>query len=201
MALGTLGGIHSEAWGINEIGQVVGYSTIASGQQRAFLYYDGSLNDLGTLGGDHSVATAINNAGQVVGYSSTVSGYYHAFLWQSNTGMIDLNTLGGNHLQSYAYGINDAGQIVGYSTADVGNGGYSQAFLYSAGLMTGLPGIIDARDINNAGQIVGFNGLTGFLLSPTPVPIPPAIWLFSFGLVGIFGVARPYKRYRSTCKY
>jgi probable HAF family extracellular repeat protein len=36
--LGTLGGNFSIAFGINDLGQVVGYSSTASGETRAFLW-------------------------------------------------------------------------------------------------------------------------------------------------------------------
>src|SRR5687767_3227617 len=49
--LGTLGGSFSEARGINPRGQVVGLSTTAGGQTRAFLWDRGTMTDLGTLGG------------------------------------------------------------------------------------------------------------------------------------------------------
>src|SRR3954469_17332031 len=80
--LGTLGGNYSWAYGINEQGQVVGFSTTASEEYHAFLWKSGSMTDLGTLGGTFSRAFAINNRGQVVGESETTSGEKHAFLWE-----------------------------------------------------------------------------------------------------------------------
>jgi probable HAF family extracellular repeat protein len=80
--LGTLpGGYESIAYGINNRGQVVGYSTTASGEYHAFLWEDGEMTDLGTLGGAYSVAYGINSRGQVVGYSASASGENHAVLW------------------------------------------------------------------------------------------------------------------------
>ena len=59
-----------------------------------------------------------------------------------------------------------------------------------------------ATAINNFGQIVGFGLLsngqssaflmtpTGVPVSPAPVPLPPAAWLFVSGLLGLAGIRR-----------
>src|SRR5215217_9622395 len=58
--LGLLGGTYrsyysnSQANGINNSGQVVGWSADDIGHQHAFLYKDGVMKDLGTLGGSNS---------------------------------------------------------------------------------------------------------------------------------------------------
>lgn len=118
--LGTLGGeagaygVSSEAWAINDLGQVVGAALPPNGALRAFLWQNGTMRDLGDLGGtsEASVARSINNYGVVAGYSQTASGATHAFLY-TNGSMTDLGTLGGN--SSQAYGINSLGQVVGGS--------------------------------------------------------------------------------------
>lgn len=119
--LGTLGGHFSFAHAINDRGQVVGRAATSSGQQHAFLWDKGVMQDLGTLpGGSFSDAYAINDLGQVVGFSSMnestctlYDGCWHAFLWQNGT-MIDLGGLD-NRFQSYAYSITNQGEIVGIS--------------------------------------------------------------------------------------
>ena len=67
--IGTLGGNNSYANGINDAGQVVGYSATAGGVQHAFITGPNGMGmrDLGTLGGTDSFAYGINDAGQVVG--------------------------------------------------------------------------------------------------------------------------------------
>jgi len=81
--LGTLpGGTFSIAYGINNHGQVVGYSDTASGEGHAFLWQKGEMTDLGTLpGGTFSIAYGINDGGQAVGASDAASSEVHAVMW------------------------------------------------------------------------------------------------------------------------
>src|SRR5438067_1199865 len=168
--LGSLGSSCS-AKAVNGAGQVVGYSYLANGQYRAFLWQNGIMSDLGTLGGTSSSATDINDSGVIVGRSLTAEStdaqiVAHAFVLQSGV-MTDLGTLGGTI--SYARGINNHGQIVGYSmTAD---GGY-HGVLWEGGAIYDLNGLLPANSgweisgfetdaINDNGQIVGQGTING----------------------------------------
>ena len=167
--LGTLGGPVSIAYGINDVGQIVGTSATASGTSHAFLWSNGTMTDLGSLGSTGpSDGRGINNHGQVVGGTVAAnSSQYHAFLWD-NGNMSDLGTLPGYNY-SIALGINDAGQVVGYSfTAPTQAGPMtSRAFLWDNGNMSDLGTLPQANDseafgLNDFGAVVGDSGNDSF---------------------------------------
>jgi len=125
--LGTLGGDWSQAFAINDLGQIAGQAYIEGNIGADAFLYDGSvMQDLGAIpgrgNGQYSSGLGINSSGVVVGESTyqkhAASIVYHAFVY-SNGKMQDLNNLipaGSGWVLSTAYGINDAGQIVGYGT-------------------------------------------------------------------------------------
>jgi len=120
---------HSEAYGVNNSGQVVGWSyNLHIRFPEAFRTRpNSSIDNQAALGSlqcshcdDYSFATGINASGQVVGYSyiSTSSTQVHAFRTAPNSRINvetdDLGTLlGGNN--SRAAAINQSGQVVGWS--------------------------------------------------------------------------------------
>lgn len=175
--LGTLGGSHSQAWGINNLGQVVGLADTdfvsfdGFPYVQAFLWSQSNgMTDLGgTLGGSRvfqSGAYDINNSSQVVGgwLSSTNLNDRHAFLWQNGL-ITDLGTLGG--LESRAFGINNFGQVVGESTTSSSDSS-THAFLWDEengmidlGTLDGGP-VSAATAINDSGQAVGYSFTSGY---------------------------------------
>ncbi len=165
LELGTLGGALfgipiTEAWGMNDAGDIVGFSYTPAGDLRAFRSVGGVMTDLGTLGGDDSLARGVNNLGVVVGLAKTAANAinYAAFRWESGV-MTNLGTLAGG-AGAVAYDINTAGQIVGGSGVAGGN---FHAFLYSAGTMTDLGTLGGTQSwgnaINDNGMVVGASNL------------------------------------------
>jgi probable HAF family extracellular repeat protein len=154
--LGTLGGAGSDALGINNLGQAVGWAQTTSGASHAFLWTGGTMTDIGSLpGATEMVATAINNSGQICGYA-IVGGHVHAFL-DSGGQLSDLGVLPGPGMTSSATALNNNGQVVGYSYSGTNT---RDAVLWSGGPITDLGNLgfpsSAAEAINDEGQIVGY---------------------------------------------
>jgi probable HAF family extracellular repeat protein len=183
--LGTLGGNVSTAVSVNDLGQVVGGATNsipdqyaaglgpcwslncwpAATQWRAFLWQNGTMNDLGTLGtGNDAVAGLLNATGQVAGvsYTNTTANRttkiptQDPFFWEQGTGMVDLGSLGGK--VGFPSWLNNNGQVVGQSNL-AGDKKYHPFFwqkgksMQDLGTLGGSSGT--ATWINDAGKIVG----------------------------------------------
>jgi len=172
--LGTLpGGTKSEAFGINDAGVVVGYSTAPNGStsgyaERPFRWTaGGGMEELGFLsseiGWDGGRANAINASGQIAGWTYAPTRWQRATLWTATGGPYDLGALtsAGNSL---ATAMNDVGQVVGGSASATG----FHAFLWTPGTPNGTTGaMVDlgtlggasswATGINDAGTVVGYS--------------------------------------------
>jgi probable HAF family extracellular repeat protein len=130
------GGSNSRGFGINFMNLIVGDAffpgPMEEPRSHAAIFKGGAAADIGVLKGQvYSRANGINAMGQVVGFSGTErdGSESRAFLWSSQTGMIDIGTLGGAYAQAYA--INDAGVITGASqTQGMGPAAATHAFIY-----------------------------------------------------------------------
>lgn len=122
----VFGNIGSDAYGINDSGQVVGYIDSALVGKPAFIWDENNgmryLDSLYPEGGDTwngvtSMALGINNYGVVVGHiRNGLNQVDHAVIWNINGEVSDLNelidpTLGWNLTKAVA--INDNGWIIG----------------------------------------------------------------------------------------
>ena len=166
--LGTLGGDTSNAFGINDSGQVVGYSYLADNvTYHAFIWSAATgMVDLGTDNAVNSRAWAINSAGDVVGdndYAGIKSQL--PFYWSPGGGFV---LIGANLQRGYnfAFGINDASEVTGQFYAPYP---YVRAFSWSASqgdpprFLAGLPGgghESVGNGINNLHHITGTANLS-----------------------------------------
>src|SRR5439155_2534861 len=139
--LGTLGGGQSEALGLNNNGQVVGWSKTAANVNRAYVTAPNSAINLATdmvplmTGGTFNFGYGVNASGQVCGDGNSSSGQR---AYRSTAGVsTSLGTLGGTW--SYSYGINDSGQVAGAAArSKQGQSFQTHAFLYSGSSMYDL---------------------------------------------------------------
>ena len=153
--LGTLGGSTSAGYGINNLGQVSGYSdTTNNAAREAVLFSNGAITDLGTLGDDPSYGYSVSNIADVTGYSLTLTEDYHAYLY-SNGIMHDIPGVNGTSSEGHC--INNFDQIAGFFV--LADGFSTHAFVYSNGLLQDLGTLggseSGAFGINNSGQITG----------------------------------------------
>jgi probable HAF family extracellular repeat protein len=120
--IGTLGGDLSQAWGINDRGDVVGLSSDATGASQAFLWTERrGMQGLGTLGGAYGNALSINASRVVVGESLNENGGLFPFVWTKGSGMRQLPIAGVGGVGGAAVGINEKNEIAGLVfTADGG---------------------------------------------------------------------------------
>jgi probable HAF family extracellular repeat protein len=112
--LGSLGGNFGFPYGMNNRGDVVGWSDLAGDNSaHPFLWTkERGLQDLGTFGGTFGHADSINEKREVVGTAQPPGDTgLRAFLWRDGV-MTNLGTLG-DDADSEAGGINARGQIVG----------------------------------------------------------------------------------------
>ncbi len=161
--LGYLGtGDFAEAYGINDLNQIVGRSSIDPNGElgtRAFIWDDGRMSELTHTPEYRSTeAVAINNAGLIVGQASSWEfSAWRPVIWQDGQ-IIDLGTfLPDNSRDGVCIDVNEAGDVVGYTSRDRLT---NQAFIYRNGEKAPLPEKSYwtnsfAWSINDNGQIVG----------------------------------------------
>lgn len=186
--------VSGQAVAINNFGQIVGQGC---GQRGSFLYGNGQFFRFEDFG-----ATDINDSGIVVGQATGFDSGGRAALWDGDA----LQVLSSDWGESLA--INSHGAVVGAFSNGLED---NSAFMWDA-----TNGILDlneyidpslgvflrqAVDINDLGQIIAYGRLSvgdqtshrAYLLTPTAVPVPPAVWLFCSGLLGIVGFAKRNK--------
>ena len=151
----------SVAYGINNRGQVVGYSGTCTAANRAVLWQNGAPISLPNLGVEGAEAFFINDRGQIVGDVASPDGKtVYAALWQDGA-ITNLGVLTGD-FGGFASGINNHGQVVGSSWDS--NFDWAHGFIWQNGVMTDLNTLFPAdsnlyatmaNEINERGQISG----------------------------------------------
>jgi probable HAF family extracellular repeat protein len=148
----------SVAFGVNDFGVAVGYSSNGSTARPTIWSAPGAPQIVGDLPGGtaRGQANDVNNSGVVVGMSSAATGN-RAFRWTLGGGIENLGDLPGGADVSEALAINNAGEIVGVSGAAAGE----RAFRLSpTSAMTALGPLAGdeqsrANAINAGGLVVG----------------------------------------------
>jgi probable HAF family extracellular repeat protein len=179
--LGGFGGANGFSNALNNRGQVIGGSSIATNPGACFflnffpdchpfLWDQGKLIDLSTtsIGGSPLSADWFNDAGEIVGFATFPNAPSDAYLWRTGVAT-DLGHLKGDCF-SRAWGINSLGQVVGDSLAC--DGSFHHAFLWENRDLVDLntlipPGSplelvgtgplsqVEVPNINHRGEIVG----------------------------------------------
>lgn len=168
--LGSFGG-HSFAYGINNLGQVVGASQETPGGNFSHAFLWDSINGMQNIndlippnsGWDLQEALDINDRGQIVGWGFIKIGQVvqsHTFLWDPTNGIQDLGAFG-----TFFVSINNNGQVTGMDDFKIA---YLWDSVNGKQSLGTLGGYSFSRDINELGQVVGRsfdNGQRAFLYS------------------------------------
>jgi probable HAF family extracellular repeat protein len=159
--LGTLGGLFtsSAATGINNRGEVVGYSyyvfsppggiLIPSAEFRRGFVFDGVRHDFDQLGSP----SAINDRGQILGGSSLTDLKNNGSL--STTPLVDPHS---NWNLVWATDVNNSDQVAVNGSATHGVGLTIHALLFDKGKIQDIGEGLAAYGINSRGEVVGWSG-------------------------------------------
>lgn len=161
--LGTLGGTQSNAWMVNNSGQVVADALTSDTNDPYLGVPQANCKWLPTTGPG---CGGLDFGTNTIFFPLTTT--VHGTIWSDVGNLADLGTLGGP--DSSALDINDAGQIVGwsYTSYDAGLSGVpdTHPFVWQDGTMTDLGSPLGgtfaaATLINQNGQIAGVANTTG----------------------------------------
>lgn len=149
--LGTLGGTVSRAYGLNGQNHVVGASTTASGQIRAFRWRNDTLTVLAGADSGSTQAMAINDDGLIAGVRQQGT-TFEPVVW-SNDSLASIPGFQGT--VGAAYAVNSSGAVVGSAS----DGAFVRAFSWSGGTMQMFetdPRTSEAFAINASNDAAGY---------------------------------------------
>ncbi len=203
----------STALGINDLGEIIGFSGQSGGAHSVgWLYRNGQYTLLGTLPGyDGCLPAAINNNSEIVGSATGFDALYPStnFYWSPATGMI--NVVPGSETE--LYGINDAGVVCGGVRSGTPVG--IMTWDMRTGIATDLGMLPDSQlsfgyGINEAGQVTGVSiyitsggHRTTHAVLAQAGQAPVDLGLFQATALGIneHGAVAGARLYRSTPSY
>ncbi|MCX7383137.1 MAG: hypothetical protein NT133_17385 [Alphaproteobacteria bacterium] len=167
--------------GINNAGQVVGFSVDVELHAHGFLLTGNVFTSLDVPGATDTYAMSINSSGDIVGYFRDAGGQNHGFL-RTSSGLINLDVPGATN--TTIVDINDDGQITG-QYQDIS--GSLRGFRYASGAYYSIDGIgsvnyTEPESIGSDGQIVGYyfdaigyrHGFVNTLGATTTLDVPGA---------------------------
>ena len=150
------GGGSTRAYGINNLGQVVGSYNVGP-VTFGFFESQGAFKTIAAPGSSYTTPEAVNDLGQIVGTYQDSSIKEHGFLYSNGTFKI-IDVPGALFIEPLA--VNDFGKVVGYYSQDVNGLAVDHGFIYDHGKLTTFdtPGAADTKltGLNNLGQIAGF---------------------------------------------
>jgi hypothetical protein len=159
----------TNALGINNIGDIVGYYYFLSSAKHGFLLSNNNYTSIEYPGAAQTEAWGINDIGKIVGFYIDSQNNFNGFTVSPPYGSQDYMEFSlGDNTFTVGLGINDNGQIAGYYHNSTGYHG----FLYnnSTGYTTiddGGNGTTLVRNLDGNAYIVGLiQGGNGFLYNP-----------------------------------
>jgi probable HAF family extracellular repeat protein len=147
--------------GINTAGHIVGSACFSDGKDHAFVYKNGTIENIGFQTEYASSAYGINNSGKIIGATQFAEYSYNKSLYSENGSTVDLGEFSFgefDYFETNLTGINDGGVVSGYSYYC----GRARAFTWTQdGGFSGLNSIdaysqSSALAINDLGQVAGF---------------------------------------------
>lgn len=115
------GATQTVAHDINNLGQIAGYYTDASGTH-GFLESGSTFVAIDAPGAKGTEVLGLNDVGQLVGTYTDAAGHNHGFVEEGGR-FSPIDVTGAT--DTFAFGINNAGEVVGYSTGSGGTHGFT----------------------------------------------------------------------------
>jgi hypothetical protein len=106
---------NSQATGINNAGNAVGFYLPTTDTSIGFLDKGGSISTIDPFGSTFTQALGINNAGEIVGFYVDANGVQHGY---TDLGGVFSSFDPAGSVNTTLNGVNSAGQLVGFATID-----------------------------------------------------------------------------------